>query len=168
MKRCWNARRTRNIPSSFLRLDATRGVLRLLPKNCGYRTCDAPASACPPSHGRRTCSARRGLDLQHRHSPTHPWYALRASQSYERAHRSIQSAFARLNVSTELAPACRKEIPGQCFTGFEKSDVLWLGKKNCRCRTTSRENRFVDSRLHSTAATDGHSRLVAGRDANGG
>ncbi len=61
--------------------------------------------------------------------PAHSWYALRATESYERVHQWIQSAFARLGVSTELAPCCRKEIPGQCFAGFEKSDVLWRGRK---------------------------------------
>ena len=61
--------------------------------------------------------------------PTHPWYALRATESYERVHRWIQSAFHLLGVATELAPCCRKEIPGQCFIGHEKSDVLRLGRK---------------------------------------
>src|SRR5437764_5337502 len=49
--------------------------------------------------------------------PSHSWYELRASESYERAHRWIQSAFAHLAVPTELAPSCRKEAPGQCFAG---------------------------------------------------
>ncbi len=61
--------------------------------------------------------------------PNHPWYALRASESYERMHRWIQSAFASLDLATELAPCCRKEILGQCFAGYEKSDVLRWGKK---------------------------------------
>ena len=61
--------------------------------------------------------------------PNHSWYELRAPESYERMHRWIQAAFASLGVATELAPCCRKEIPGQCFAGYEKSDVLCLGKK---------------------------------------
>ena len=61
--------------------------------------------------------------------PNHPWYALRASESYERMHQWIQSAFALLAVATELAPCCRKETPGQCFAGYEKSEVLRFGKK---------------------------------------
>ncbi|HWN96883.1 MAG TPA: hypothetical protein VNT99_17780 [Methylomirabilota bacterium] len=61
--------------------------------------------------------------------PRHSWYVLRANESYERVHRWIQSAFAHLGVATELAQFCRKEIPGQCFAGYEKSDVLWLGRK---------------------------------------
>jgi lipoate-protein ligase A len=61
--------------------------------------------------------------------PSHSWYALRASESYEQMHRWIQSAFGALGVSTELASCCRKEIAGQCFAGYEKSDVLLLGRK---------------------------------------
>jgi lipoate-protein ligase A len=61
--------------------------------------------------------------------PTHAWYELRAAESYERMHRWIQRAFTVLNVPTELASCCRKETPGQCFVGYEKSDVLWFGRK---------------------------------------
>lgn len=61
--------------------------------------------------------------------PSDPWYELRATESYERAHRWIQRAFARLGIATELAPSCRKEMPGQCFVGHEQFDVLWCGRK---------------------------------------
>jgi lipoyl(octanoyl) transferase len=61
--------------------------------------------------------------------PSHSWYALRAADSYERIHRWIQDAFAKVEVATELAPCCRKEIPGQCFAGYEQSDLLWYGRK---------------------------------------
>jgi lipoyl(octanoyl) transferase len=61
--------------------------------------------------------------------PSHPWYELKAEASYERVHRWLQGAFAALEVATELAPCCRKELPGQCFIGYEKSDLLWLGRK---------------------------------------
>ena len=61
--------------------------------------------------------------------PCHSWYALRASDSYERMHRWIQSAFMALGVSAELAICCREEIPGQCFAGYEKFDVLSAGRK---------------------------------------
>lgn len=59
----------------------------------------------------------------------HEWYSLRATESYERVHEWIQAAFAKLDVTTELAPCCRKSEPGQCFIGYEKADVLWHGKK---------------------------------------
>ncbi len=61
--------------------------------------------------------------------PSHPWYELRATESYERMHLWIQSAFGTLGVATDLATDCRQEVPGQCFAGYEKSDVLRLGRK---------------------------------------
>lgn len=61
--------------------------------------------------------------------PNHSWYSLRAVESYERVHLWIRDAFRKINVTTELSPCCKKEIPGQCFVGAEKSDVLWHGRK---------------------------------------
>ena len=61
--------------------------------------------------------------------PGQGWYALRASESYERVHVWIRDAFARNGVATELSPCCRKEAPGQCFVGAERFDVLWHGRK---------------------------------------
>lgn len=60
---------------------------------------------------------------------THEWYSTSAVESYRRIHEWIRAAFAQLNVDAELAPCCRKSEPGQCFVGYEKSDVLWHGKK---------------------------------------
>ena len=59
----------------------------------------------------------------------HTWYALSAVESYHRIHEWIQAAFLKLGVATELAPCCRKALPGQCFVGHEKFDVLWHGQK---------------------------------------
>jgi lipoate-protein ligase A len=61
--------------------------------------------------------------------PQDPWYALKATESYQRVHEWIQAAFLRLGITTELAPCCRKSLPGQCFVGHEKSDVLWHDRK---------------------------------------
>jgi lipoate-protein ligase A len=61
--------------------------------------------------------------------PSHEWYALAATESYRRVHAWIQAAFARFNLSVELAPVSLKAGPGQCFVGYEKSDVLWKGQK---------------------------------------
>jgi lipoate-protein ligase A len=58
-----------------------------------------------------------------------PWHKLKAVESYRRVHEWIQAAFARANLATELAPCCRKEVPGQCFIGAEQFDVLWQGQK---------------------------------------
>ena len=61
--------------------------------------------------------------------PCHSWYALKAVESYRRAHEWIQAAFARGRVPTELAPCGVKEAPGQCFVGAEQFDVLWQSRK---------------------------------------
>lgn len=61
--------------------------------------------------------------------PGHSWYALRAMESYARVHQLLQEAFARVGIPTELAPSSRKVLPGQCFSGHEQSDVLWMGRK---------------------------------------
>ncbi len=59
----------------------------------------------------------------------HEWHGLRAEESYRRVHEWVRAAFARSGVMAELAPCCRKTGPGQCFVGYEKSDVLWQGRK---------------------------------------
>ena len=61
--------------------------------------------------------------------PTDDWYRLSATDSYRRIHEWISMAFARLNVTTELAPVCNKTLPGQCFQGHERFDLLWHGRK---------------------------------------
>jgi lipoate-protein ligase A len=59
----------------------------------------------------------------------HEWHSLRAIESYRRIHEWIQSAFAKLKIETELASSCKKSLPGECFAGHEKFDLLWRGKK---------------------------------------
>jgi lipoate-protein ligase A len=59
----------------------------------------------------------------------HFWHRLKAVESYQRVHQWVCAAFARLNVPTALSPNSQKEIPGQCFVGAEKDDVLWEGRK---------------------------------------
>ncbi len=61
--------------------------------------------------------------------PCDEWYSLRATDSYRRVHEWIRAAFARLDLVAELAPACNKNMPGQCFQGHEMYDVLWRGQK---------------------------------------
>ena len=61
--------------------------------------------------------------------PNHEWHSLKAEESYRRVHEWIRSAFAKLNIITELAPSCRKSMPGECFVGYTKFDLLWDGKK---------------------------------------
>ncbi|MFN7139315.1 MAG: biotin/lipoate A/B protein ligase family protein [Limisphaerales bacterium] len=61
--------------------------------------------------------------------PHHWWYELPATESYRLVHEWLRDAFAKMNVVTEVAPCCRKEVPGQCFLGWEKYDLLWFGGK---------------------------------------
>jgi len=60
---------------------------------------------------------------------TGSWYRMSARESYHLMHGWIQAAFQALGISTELAPCCRKEAPGQCFAGYEKDDLLLGGRK---------------------------------------
>ena len=59
----------------------------------------------------------------------HEWHRLAAVASYHRVHEWLQTAFTRLGIVTELAPCCRHTAPGACFEGYEKSDLLWHGRK---------------------------------------
>ena len=61
--------------------------------------------------------------------PSNPWYDLKAVESYRRVHEWVCAAFAKVGVAAELAPCCRKTLPGQCFVGWEQFDVLWSGRK---------------------------------------
>jgi lipoate-protein ligase A len=61
--------------------------------------------------------------------PAHPWYSLRATESYRQIHEWIQRAFAHVNVPTSPALETRKTAAGQCFVGHEKFDLLWRGQK---------------------------------------
>ncbi len=61
--------------------------------------------------------------------PGHEWYRLRAPDSYLRMHRWLQSAFAQCGLPTFIAPCCESSGPGQCFVGWEKSDLLVDGRK---------------------------------------
>ena len=59
----------------------------------------------------------------------HEWHSLTAEESYRRIHDWLRLAFAELQIETELAPCCKKSLPGQCFVGHEKFDLLWHAKK---------------------------------------
>jgi lipoate-protein ligase A len=61
--------------------------------------------------------------------PGHPWHELRAQESYHRTHDWLRRGFEGLGIPTELATAARHDLPGQCFAGYEQSDVLWQGRK---------------------------------------
>ncbi len=61
--------------------------------------------------------------------PGHFWYRFKAAESYLRVHQWLRDAFAQMDVPATLSPLRQKEIPGQCFVGAEKDDLLWHGRK---------------------------------------
>ncbi|MGZ8919847.1 MAG: lipoate--protein ligase family protein, partial [Limisphaerales bacterium] len=61
--------------------------------------------------------------------PSDSWYHLRAEESYRRVHDWISSSFKAMQVQAELSDCCDKPVPGRCFVGAEKFDVLAGGKK---------------------------------------
>ena len=61
--------------------------------------------------------------------PGHPWYELRALESYRTMHAWVVRALHLVRVPADLAPCCRKDIPGACFEGYEQYDVLAFGRK---------------------------------------
>jgi lipoate-protein ligase A len=61
--------------------------------------------------------------------PGHEWHSLRAEDSYRSVHEWLQRAFTQLGVATTVADCCKKSLPGQCFVGHEKFDLLWHGRK---------------------------------------
>ena len=72
--------------------------------------------------------------------PGHAWYELRAEESYAQMHRWLQAGFAKVGLPTELAACCKRELPGQCFAGYEKHDLLYCGRK--LAGAAQRRNKF--------------------------
>ncbi len=56
--------------------------------------------------------------------PGHAWHGLSAKESYARMHAWLRDAFAALGFPTRLAPCPNPTGPGQCFVGWEESDLL--------------------------------------------
>lgn len=66
--------------------------------------------------------------------PSHPWYALKAVESYRRIHDWVRAAFEQMGVAAALAPGRGAEVvsassAGQCFSGAEQFDVLLRDRK---------------------------------------
>ena len=61
--------------------------------------------------------------------PGHPWWHLKAEESYYHAHDWVRRAFGRCSLVAELCPETRLAGPGQCFVGAEKNDLLFCGNK---------------------------------------
>lgn len=61
--------------------------------------------------------------------PGHPWYELRAPDSYEKLHRWIQQSFLSLGIEVTLVGDPITDGPGRCFIGAERHDLIWNGVK---------------------------------------
>jgi len=61
--------------------------------------------------------------------PIHCWYRLKAVESYKLIHNWLSAAFKLLGIETELAREAVRPLPGQCFAGYERYDLLMNGRK---------------------------------------
>lgn len=61
--------------------------------------------------------------------PGHYWYGLRAEASYRRMHEWICAALNRVGMPSLLAPDAVKSVPGQCFSGAERFDLVFQERK---------------------------------------
>jgi lipoate-protein ligase A len=85
--------------------------------------------------------------------PSHPWYELRAAESYLHLHRWVATALRAANIPAELAPAASKEIPGQCFAGAEQHDILLNRRKIAgAAQRRAREGLLIQGSVQSLPA----------------
>ena len=85
--------------------------------------------------------------------PAHPWYELRAVESYLQLHRWVTAALRAADIPAELALSARKEIPGQCFAGAEQYDVLVAGRKVAgAAQRRAREGLLIQGSIQSVPA----------------
>lgn len=61
--------------------------------------------------------------------PDHPWYQLRARDSYARLHAWVRQALNQAGLPTDLAPTPATGAPTHCFLRAEQFDILHLGAK---------------------------------------
>jgi lipoate-protein ligase A len=86
--------------------------------------------------------------------PSHPWYELRAAESYLQLHRWVSAALRAANIPAELASTAHKEIPGQCFAGAEKHDILLNGRKIAgAAQRRAREGLLIQGSIQSLPNT---------------
>ena len=69
--------------------------------------------------------------------PGHEWHSLRAEESYRRVHEWIQAAFAKLNVTTELASAAfpNSELPPSPSAPARQASIQAASKRSADGRT---------------------------------
>jgi len=84
-----------------------------------------------------------------------PWYQLKAVESYRRVHLWVKAAFERLHLQADLAAESKKEVPGQCFAGAERFDVLWQSQKIAgAAQRRNRNGLLIQGSIQPPAAID--------------
>jgi lipoate-protein ligase A len=100
--------------------------------------------------------------------PGHPWHELRATESYCRVHQWVQAAMAALGVPTSLAPEARSEVPGCCFAGAERFDVLLQDRKLAgAAQRRNRDGLLIQGSIQPPAGAD-RARFSGAMAAEGG
>jgi lipoate-protein ligase A len=84
--------------------------------------------------------------------PTHEWYSIKAIESYRRMHAWVRLAFSMLKVEAALAQAALKTGPGQCFSGFERFDLIHEEQKIAgAAQRRRRDGLLVQGSVHPPA-----------------
>ena len=85
--------------------------------------------------------------------PVHPWYGLKAAQRYQQVHEWIGAAFIQAGIAVELSTGRRTELPGQCFAGAERFDLLWQNRKIAgAAQRRSRQGLLIQGSIQPPAA----------------
>ena len=80
--------------------------------------------------------------------PGHPWYELKAVESYRAAHQWVTRLSPPWACDPTCSAAARLAAPGQCFAGAENS-TFCSGRKDCRGCATSDPKRTADPGIRS-------------------
>jgi lipoate-protein ligase A len=87
--------------------------------------------------------------------PVHFWYELKAVESYRRMHDWVRAAFNVTGITAELATEARREVPGQCFVGAERHDVLVDSRKIAgAAQRRTRDGLLIQGSIQPPAETD--------------
>jgi lipoate-protein ligase A len=88
-------------------------------------------------------------------------------------HQWVQAALAALGVRTSLAPEARSEVPGCCFAGAERFDVLLEDRKLAgAAQRRNRDGLLIQGSVQPPAGADrarfSHAMAAEGRRVVGG
>lgn len=82
---------------------------------------------------------------------SHPWYALRAHESYRRIHEWILAALPTLAPRLTLASTRASGAPGSCFARAERNDLVFDGQKIAgAAQRRKREGLLIQGSINAT------------------